>query len=769
MVFSGNLGFPRIGAKRELKKAQEAWWSGKSQAEELDETAREIRRGNWKLQAEAGLDFIPSNDFSLYDQVLDMSAVLGAIPDRYAHADGEVSKETYFAMARGSQGGADDDGVSAMEMTKWFNTNYHYIVPEFDLHTRFALTSRKPIDEFLEARELGVHTRPVLIGPITYLLLGKGSDVEPLSLVEDLLPVYGELFRELGTAGADWLQLDEPFLGMDLTDTAVDAYERAYRRLSSEAKAAGLKLMVTTYFNDLRENENLALSLPVEGLHVDMLSRRSNLASLLDKWPEGKLLSLGVVDGRNVWKSDLAGLLSQLESAVKRVGENRLVVSPSCSMLHSPVDLDLETELDAEIRDWLAYAKQKIGEVSLLKQALSQGRDSVDAELEENARSMERKRTSSRIHNKETGERSAAIDATMTRRKSPFEKREKIQTVSLGLPSFPTTTIGSFPQTKEIRKKRAAYKKGEIDRAAYHEFLEKQIEETVRFQERVGLDVLVHGEPERNDMVEYFGEQLDGFASTKHGWVQSYGSRCVKPPIIFGDVKRPEQMTVRWIKYAQSLTVRPMKGMLTGPVTMLQWSFVRNDQPESETCKQIALALRDEVADLEAEGIRVIQIDEPALREGLPLRAEDWETYLRWAVDSFKLSSSVVTDQTQVHTHMCYSEFSDIIESIAELDADVISIESSRSKMELLEVFRRFRYPNQIGPGVYDIHSPRVPSGEEMIELLEKAVSVLSPTQVWVNPDCGLKTRKWEEIEPSLRNMVYAARETRNRVKTPNM
>ncbi|MFP3958634.1 MAG: 5-methyltetrahydropteroyltriglutamate--homocysteine S-methyltransferase [Spirochaetaceae bacterium] len=767
MVFSGNLGFPRIGARRELKKALEAYWSGAISEEALEEAASDIRRANWKLQAEAGFDFIPSNDFSLYDHVLDMTAVLGAIPARYHHGGGEVPRDTYFAMARGSQGDQGGTGVPPMEMTKWFNTNYHYIVPELDADTSFALTSRKPIDEFTEARELDIHTRPVLIGPVSYLLLSKGQDITPLSLLDRVLPVYRQLLGELAAAGADWIQLDEPYLAMDLTEDEARAFQVAYDGLSEEATAGGLKLLVATYFNDLRRNRALAVGLPVHGLHLDLVSGREDLSSLKTNLPTDKLLSLGVVDGRNVWKSDLEGILSHLEPIAERMGPDRLALAPSCSLLHSPVDLELETQLDPEIRDWLAYAKQKIGEIAVLKRALSEGRESVRAELRANAEAMHRKRTSGRIHSEETRERAASVDPQMTHRGSPFEERRKTQAISLDLPAFPTTTIGSFPQTREIRKTRAAYRRGELEEATYHTFIENEIEKVVRFQEQTGLDVLVHGEPERNDMVEYFGEQLDGFTSTKHGWVQSYGSRCVKPPIIFGDVRRPAPMTTRWITYAQSLTARPMKGMLTGPVTMLQWSFVRNDQPESETCRQIALALRDEVADLEAAGIRIIQIDEPALREGLPLRTEDWESYLEWAVDSFRLVSAVVADQTQIHTHMCYAEFSDIIESIAALDADVISLESSRSKMELLDVFRRFRYPNQIGPGVYDIHSPRVPSTAEITELLEKAVRVLAPEQVWVNPDCGLKTRKWKEIEPSLQNMVSAAQEIRSRVKTP--
>jgi 5-methyltetrahydropteroyltriglutamate--homocysteine methyltransferase len=759
MAYSGNLGFPRIGARRELKRALEAYWSGNSGEQELDRVARDLRRRHWLLQKEAGLDFIPSNDFSLYDHVLDMTAVAGAVPKRYGSE--ELTRETYFAMARGGDG---DDGVPAMEMTKWFNTNYHYIVPELTEETSFRLTWRKPIDEFLEARELGVHTRPVLIGPVSYLLLGKGEGVKPISLLPRLLPVYEELLGELSRAGADWIQLDEPCLTMNLEDEALDAYHEAYEALGGVAEAARLKLVLATYFDALRENSSLATRLPVDGLHVDLVAGAGQLESVLKHLPEETLLSLGVVNGRNVWKTDLTATLHVAEAVASRLGSDRVVIAPSCSMLHAPVDLELEHRIDPEIRDWLAYSQQKVAELGILKRAINDGRASVADALAENARAMERRATSARIHDAEVGRRLEAVDESMLRRRSPFDQRQRIQSIALELPSFPTTTIGSFPQTREIRRRRAANRRGETDGSEYRSFMEEQIRRTVAFQEKAGLDVLVHGEPERNDMVEYFGEQLEGYVSTRFGWVQSYGSRCVKPPVIFGDVSRPRPMTVEWSRYAQSLTSKPMKGMLTGPVTMLQWSFVRDDQPERETCKQIALALRDEVRDLEKSGIRIIQMDEPALREGLPLRREDWNGYLKWAVDSFRLASSVVTDQTQIHTHMCYAEFNDIIEAIADLDADVISLESSRSRMELLNVFRQYRYPNEIGPGVYDIHSPRIPSADEMKELLEKAAEVLAPTRLWVNPDCGLKTRSWREVEPALRNMVQAAREVRTGV-----
>ncbi len=762
MVSTSNLGFPRIGAKRELKKALESFWAGKIDENELESTARSIRRSNWLVQKEASIDFIPSNDFSFYDHVLDMSCVVGAVPARYNAPDGEIDRKTYFAMARGAGG---NNGVSAMEMTKWFDTNYHYIVPEFDRNTRFSLRSSKPVDELNEAIELGVHTRPVIIGPVTFLLLGKGDGVEPLELLDDLLPVYAQLLDQLGKAGADWVQIDEPFLALDIEDDAKEAYKRAYAYLDEKCKS--VKLLAATYFGELRDNTDLACSLPVAGLHIDLRAGEGQHERVVSGLSKEKLLSVGVIDGRNIWKNDFSKTLELVRSIAERAGEDRLIIGPSCSMLHTPVDLDLETGLDREIVNWLAYSKQKVHELSVLARALNDGEKSVTQELAENQKAMESRRTSRLIHNPEVARKVGEIDNEMKNRKSPFEQRRKLQQAGLNLPKFPTTTIGSYPQTREIRKNRSAYRRGRLDESEYNDFIKKQIEDVVRFQEKVGLDVLVHGEPERNDMVEYFGEQLEGYISTKYGWVQSYGSRCVKPPIIFGDVQRPSPMTVDWTTYAQSLTDKPMKGMLTGPVTMLKWAFVRDDQPIRDTCRQIALALREEVRDLEAAGIRVIQMDEPALREGLPLRREDWSEYLDWAVECFRLAASVVTDQTQIHTHMCYAEFNDIIEAIAALDADVISIESSRSNMELLDAFRKYKYPNDIGPGVYDIHSPRVPDTEEMTRLLGKALNVLSPDQIWVNPDCGLKTRNWKEVEPSIENMVEAARRVRSGEPVP--
>jgi len=760
MITATNLGFPRIGADRQFKRALEAYWAGMIAQEDLHEVALQIRRDNWLAQQHAGLGHIPSNDFSLYDHVLDAVAMVGAVPSRYDWSGQTVDLDTYFAMARGRAG---EGGVPAMEMTKWFDTNYHYLVPEFEAGQSFRLASTKPIDEFVEAKRLGVHTRPVLVGPVSLLLLGKAKDphVDKLALLDSLLDVYEPALADLAEAGADWVQIDEPCLVLDMDDGAKTALGRAYQRLARVSPK--LKLLIATYFGDLRDNLPAVLSLPVAALHVDLVRAPAQLDDVPSRLPAGMALSVGVVDGRNVWKTDLGTAMATVEKAVNVLGSDRVLIAPSCSLLHSPVDLDLETRLDDEFKSWLAFAKQKIAEIVILTRAVNKGPASVSQALAENAAGMESRRTSPRIHNQLVKDRVAAIKPSMLERSSPFAKRQPTQRDALKLPAFPTTTIGSFPQTNEIRTARAALRKGEMDRTSYDEFLRQEIRRTIEFQERIGIDVLVHGESERNDMVEYFGEQLEGFVSTTKAWVQSYGSRCVKPPIIFGDLSRPQPMTVEWSRYAQSLTGKPMKGMLTGPITILQWSFVRDDQPRSETCKQIALAIRDEVADLEAAGIRLIQIDEPAVREGLPLRRDDWDEYLRWAVDCFRLASSGVADTTQIHTHMCYSEFNDIIESIAAFDADVISIEASRSDMDLLDAFVRFRYPNQIGPGVYDIHSPRVPSAEEMTRLLGKALDVLSVDQIWVNPDCGLKTRQWEQVEPALTNMVEAARSMRER------
>lgn len=770
MAIATNLGFPRIGSQRELKRAVEKFWSGKIDEAELSSVCHELRAAHWKQQQAAGITQIPSNDFSLYDQVLDTAALVGAVPKRFEWSGGNVDLSTCFAMARGGKGGqsvtASTVGVAALEMTKWFDTNYHYLVPEFEAQQEFQLSSTKPVDEYLEAKALGIETRPVLLGPVSFLLLGKTweEQIDPLSLLDRLLPVYCDVLAKLADAGAAWVQIDEPCLVLDLTEAQQAAYQRAYHELVNHT--GGMQILLATYFGSLKENLQTAVSLPVNALHIDLVRAPEQLNAVLDLLPEETLLSLGIVDGRNIWKNDFEPSLALIENAVDRIGAERILIGPSCSLLHSPVDLEKETDLDTEIKQWLAYAQQKLQEIEVLTRCVNQGRESVADELAENQAAMEARRASPRVHRADVKSRCAAVTASMLQRQHSYPERNQVQTAALKLPLFPTTTIGSFPQTDEIRKARAAYKKGELTDEAYEEFLENCIADDIEYQEEVGLDVLVHGEAERNDMVEYFGEQLEGFIATKNGWVQSYGSRCVKPPIIFGDILRKGSMTVKWSKYAQSCTEKLMKGMLTGPVTILQWSFVRDDQPRSETCQQIALAIRDEVLDLEAAGIKIIQIDEPAVREGLPLRHSDWDAYLKWAVDCFRLASAGVKDATQIHTHMCYSEFNDIIEAIAALDADVISIETSRSNMELLDAFAQFKYPNEIGPGVYDIHSPRVPTVEWMEQLLEKALEVLEPRQLWVNPDCGLKTRKWDEVKPSLKNMVEAAKLLREKVKS---
>jgi len=759
-----NLGFPRIGAKRELKRALEFFWSKKIAEAQLVEVAKAIRAENWQRQRAAGIDLIPSNDFSLYDQMLDTCALFGAVPERF-HWQGEhVDLATYFTMARGVSGKGDDCGscggpAVALEMTKWFDTNYHYLVPELQGGQTFGLSSTKPFDEFAEALALGIRTVPVLVGPISFLVLAKtrGENFDRLSLLPKLIPAYVEVLRRLHAQGAEWVQLDEPVLCLDLTPEQRAAFGTAYAQLREAAP--GLKLLFATYFGDLRENLATTCQLPVDALHFDAVRAPHELDRLLAELPTTMQLSLGVVDGRNIWRNDFEGSLKLLRKAAKAIGNERLIVSPSCSLLHSPMSLKHETKLDAEFKNWLAFAEEKLSEVGLLAQLVNQNGDS--AALLENRKAIGSRRSSPRIHDSVVKLRAEDVSPGDLQRQSKFAVRRAKQQSRLSLPSFPTTTIGSFPQTEEVRAARSRFKKGELSSAGYEKFLEQKTAECIRWQEEAGLDVPVHGEFERNDMVEYFGEQLAGFAFTENGWVQSYGSRCVKPPIIFGDISRPRPMTVRWSKFAQSLTRKPMKGMLTGPITILQWSFVRDDQPRSETAKQIALALRDEVRDLEVAGLAIIQIDEPALREGLPLRRSDWPEYLRWAVDAFRLASASVRDDTQIHTHMCYCEFDDILASIAALDADVISIETSRSNMELLGAFALFRYPNDIGPGVWDIHSPRVPSADEMLGLIHAAAKVIPKERLWLNPDCGLKTRRWEEVKPALANLVTAARRAR--------
>ena len=757
MAIAANLGFPRIGARRELKRAVEDYWSGDIDPEELQSTAADLRRRHWQLQQSLGIEHIPSNDFSLYDHVLDTTAMLGAVPKRFSWSAGDVDLTTYFAMARGAE------EIPPLDMTKWFDTNYHYLVPEFEQGMKFRLASTKPIDQFQEAAALGIHTRPVLLGPLTFLMLGKCKSPKPklklIGLLDKLLPVYEEVLWRLAHAGADWVQVDEPVLALDLPQNIFGAMESACARLSAASEQ--IRVCLTTYFGDLADNLPATLKLPVAAVHLDLVRAPEQLDRALDLIPQGMTLSLGVVDGRNVWQADLERAMGLLERAAAKIGPDNIMVAPSCSLLHCPIDLEQELSLDDELKSWMAFAKQKIEEVAVLTEAIHRGQSAVAAELLASRKVVESRRKSPRIHNPAVRQRMADVNGDMLRRRHPFAKRRAAQRRRLALPLLPTTTIGSFPQTGEVRKARSAMKKGDWSPDRYEAFCREEIERAVRFQEEIDLDVLVHGECERADVIEYFGDQLEGFALTRYGWVQSYGSRCVKPPVIFGDVARPQPMTVGWTQYAASLTSRLMKGMLTGPITILQWSFVRDDQPRHDTAFQIALAVRDEVTDLEAAGIGIIQIDEPALREGLPLRRSAWPDYLKWAVDAFLLASTGVRDDTQIHTHMCYGEFNDIIEAISDLDADVISIEASRSDMALLNAFSRFQYPNEIGPGVYDIHSPRVPETEEIIGRLQKALRTIPAERLWVNPDCGLKTRGWPEVHASLRNMVEAAKSMR--------
>ncbi|MFD2036652.1 5-methyltetrahydropteroyltriglutamate--homocysteine S-methyltransferase [Belliella marina] len=768
-----NLGYPRIGSQRELKKSCENYWAGKITRQELFHKGNEIKLANWTLQKESGIDLIPSNDFSYYDQVLDMAFSVGVIPERYHSVifDKNNSEiDLYFAMARGYQANGLD--IKAMEMTKWFDTNYHYIVPEFKKNQEFKLFSSKIVQEFAEAKLAGFKTKPVILGPVSFLLLGKEKEegFERIDLLRNLLPVYFQIIDKLIEHGVEWIQFDEPFLAMDLSAKEKEAFQSVYSQIRK--RYPHLKTMVASYFGGLLDNLSIATSLPICCLHVDLVRCPDQLEDLLVNKPANLSISLGVVDGRNIWKNDYKKSLTLIQKALEKVDSEKLFIAPSCSMLHSPCDLDSEVKLDEGIKSWLSFAKQKLAEVADLKQLAELGdverligEGAIQSELlsayQENQKAVSDRASSGLIHKSEVKERLGNVKESDFERTSVFQDRKTKQSELLKLPLYPTTTIGSFPQTKDIRKVRADFKNGRISEQEYEQFIKDETERTIRIQEEIGLDVLVHGEFERNDMVEYFGERLHGFAFTQFGWVQSYGSRCVKPPIIYGDVYRSEPMTVFWSKFAQSLTKKFVKGMLTGPVTILQWSFVRDDQPRSITCNQIALAIRDEVIDLEKGDIRIIQIDEPALREGLPIRKKDWEEYLGWAINAFKLSASGVDDNTQIHTHMCYSEFNDIIGHIANLDADVITIECSRSQMELLDAFADFKYPNEIGPGVYDIHAPRVPSSTEIIELLQKATDVIPAEQIWVNPDCGLKTRQWEETHKSLVEMVLAAKAMR--------
>lgn len=755
MALLHNLGFPRIGNQRQLKFALERFWKGETSTDEVQATAVQLRQAHWQLQSK--LDLVPVGDFSLYDQVLDMSFTLGNLPERVSELQGS-ELDNYFRVARGRSANESSlTCVHAGEMTKWFDTNYHYIVPEVTEQTVFKLNPERLLTQFIEAQQQGVNAKPVIIGPVTYLWLCKEKDAsERIQLLDKLLPAYQLLLDKLVDAGADWIQIDEPALVMDLESDWQQAFEKAYALLSKSRA----QLMLTTYFGELRDNLKLAVNLPVAGLHVDAVRGRNEVAQLCAALPEDKVLSLGVIDGRNIWKTDLYAVLDLLEPIAEKL-QDRLWIAPSCSLLHVPVDLDQESGFDPEVINWLAFAKQKLAELSVLGSAINQGRSSVSGALESNRTAIQSRKSSLRVHKPEVKAAVDCITAALGKRQSSYEKRAELQSSILNLPAYPTTTIGSFPQTAEIRKARLEHKKGQLSEQRYIEQMEAEIKRAVDEQEKLGLDVLVHGEAERNDMVEYFGQQLEGYAFSQYGWVQSYGSRCVKPPILFGDITRPEAMTVRWTSYAQSLTDKPMKGMLTGPVTILNWSFVRDDQPRRASCLQLALAIRDEVLDLEAAGVDVIQIDEAALREGLPLRHDDWETYLDWAIESFRITANGVKDETQIHTHMCYSEFNDIIDSIAKMDADVITIETSRSDMELLDVFEEYEYPNEIGPGVYDIHSPNIPPVEQMVKLMQRAAERIPAERLWVNPDCGLKTRNWKEVIPALKNMVTAAERLR--------
>ncbi|HDR0627531.1 5-methyltetrahydropteroyltriglutamate--homocysteine S-methyltransferase [Pasteurella multocida] len=746
-------GFPRVGAKRELKFAQERYWRGEIAEQDLLEIAQKLREINWKHQAAANADFVAVADFTFYDHILDLQVATGAIPARFGFDSQNLSLNQYFQLARGNQ------TQFAIEMTKWFDTNYHYLVPEFNKNTEFKANPAHYVQQIREAKALGLKFKPTIVGPLTFLWLGKekGEAFNRFELLAKLVPVYVEILNALVAEGAEWIQIDEPALAVDLPTEWIEAYKAVYTTLKEKVKA---KLLLATYFGSVAEHAPLLKGLPVDGLHIDLVRAPAQLAAFEDY---NKVLSIGVIDGRNIWRANLNQVLDVVEPLKAKFGEN-LWIAPSCSLLHTPYDLEVETQLKAnkpELYSWLAFTLQKVQELRVIKTALEQGRGAVQAELDASQAAADARANSKEIHRPEVAERLANLPVDADKRKSPFAERIAKQNAWLNLPLLPTTNIGSFPQTVEIRQARAKFKKGELSVADYEAAMKKEIEFVVRRQEELDLDVLVHGEAERNDMVEYFGELLDGFAFTKFGWVQSYGSRCVKPPVIYGDVVRPEPMTVRWSQYAQSLTKKVMKGMLTGPVTILQWSFVRNDIPRSTVCKQIGVALSDEVLDLEKAGIKVIQIDEPAIREGLPLKRADWDAYLQWAGEAFRLSYMGVQDDTQIHTHMCYSEFNDILPAIAGLDADVITIETSRSDMELLSAFGDFKYPNDIGPGVYDIHSPRVPKAEEIERLLRKALNVVPKERLWVNPDCGLKTRGWPETIAQLEVMMEVTKKLR--------
>ena len=750
MIQVASIGYPRIGPKRELKKALEQFWKGDIQEQDLHNVAKNLRKQNWQTQKDCGVDLISCNDFSFYDQVLDAICLLGAVPKRYKWDGNEVNLKTYFAMARGSQTSELD--VPALEMTKWFDTNYHYLVPELSKDQSFKISSNKPFAEYEEAKQAGFNTKPVILGPLSFLLLGKGIDgLNTIDLLDKIIPVYKEVVKKFVDLGAEWIQIDEPILVKDLDSNVVSKIKNTLNELKLAAGSS--KILLTTYFEDLNEDvKEEVFASDVDVIHLDLVRGTKNKGYVKNS---KKQLSLGLVDGRNVWKTNLQEKIDFVKDNVS----GDVIIASSCPLLHSPYDLELEQKVPAEIKRWLSFAKQKLQELSVIKGCVNEG--SHKAELESNTADIQDRKTSKLIHDDAVKNRIKTINQSIVNRKSSYPERAVVQKEIFALPKYPTTTIGSFPQTTDVRQARAKFKRGELDGQSYDKFLEEKTIDTIKKQEEIGIDVIVHGEFERNDMVEYFGEQLKGFTFTSSGFVQSYGSRCVKPPIIFGNVSRPKPMTVRWSKFAQEQTKQIVKGMLTGPITILQWSFVRDDQPRKFTAQEIGFAIRDEVEDLEKNGIRMIQIDEPALREGLPLKKKDWKEYLTWSVDCFKISAAVVKDETQIHTHMCYAEFEDIIDSIAALDADVISIETSRSRMELLTTFEKFKYPNEVGPGVYDIHSPRVPSKDEMKELIQKASKLIDPSRVWVNPDCGLKTRGWPETIDALTKMVDAAKELR--------
>lgn len=761
MTRTHNLGFPRIGLNRELKKALEKYWKKDIDHQTLLNIGAELRNRHWRLQADAGIDLIPVGDFAWYDHVLTMVATLGALPRRHRNADDTIDIDSLFRAARGRA--PTGQPAAASDMTKWFNTNYHYIVPEFEVGQSFCLSWFQLFDELSEAQQQGIQAKPVLLGPLSFLWLGKcaGDNFDKLTLLDNLLPVYTEILDLIAQYGIEWVQIDEPILALDLPREWLQALEKCYHRLQRR----DLKLLLATYFGGLGANLYHTARLPVAGVHLDAVSAPEELTKLADQLPAHKVLSAGVVNGRNIWRNDLSTTLEKLSPLKNRLGD-RLWIAPSCSLLHCPVDLDSEAALDSGLRQWLAFSKQKLNEVTTIAQLLSGDRNAVlEAALAASESAKISRAQSQKVHNPSVQEHLNGIGNTNTQRNLPHSQRIRLQQQTLQLPLYPTTTIGSFPQTAQIRAVRRDFRRGDLAEPAYQQAIRTEIQAAIAKQENLGIDVLVHGEAERNDMVEYFGELLDGYAFTTNGWVQSYGSRCVKPPIIYGDVSRPAAMTVAWSRYAQNLTEKPVKGMLTGPVTMLCWSFPREDISRQQCAYQIALALRDEVLDLENAGIRILQIDEPALREGLPLRRADWPDYLTWAVKAFQIVVCDVQDSTQIHTHMCYSEFNDIIEAIAAMDADVITIETARSAMELLKAFESFAYPNQIGPGIYDIHSPNIPEVDTMVALLRQAAQKIPATQLWVNPDCGLKTRAWSEVEAALQKMVAAAKVVRAEVQ----